>query len=120
LIGEPRDDLILHVEEIDERLVEPLGPEMIAGLGVDKLDIDPHAPRFALDRAFERIPDAKLLADLFGVNILPFESKGGVTRDHEGTAEAREICGETLGDAVREIVLARIAGEISEWKDHDG
>ena len=27
---QPRDDFVLHVEEIGERLVEPLGPEMIA------------------------------------------------------------------------------------------
>ena len=30
-----RDDFVLHVEEIGERLVEPLGPEMTAGFGVD-------------------------------------------------------------------------------------
>ena len=40
---QPRDDFVLHVEEIGERLVEPLRPEMIAGLRVDQLHIDAHA-----------------------------------------------------------------------------
>ena len=37
---ETRDDFVLHVEEIGERLVEPLGPEMIAGFGVDELHVE--------------------------------------------------------------------------------
>jgi hypothetical protein len=31
----PGDDFVLHVEEIGQRLIEPLGPEMIARFGVD-------------------------------------------------------------------------------------
>ena len=31
--GQARDDFVLHVEEIGQRLVKPLGPEMIAGFG---------------------------------------------------------------------------------------
>ena len=27
-VGQPRDDLVLHIEEIGDRLVEPLRPEM--------------------------------------------------------------------------------------------
>src|SRR5690348_10622654 len=35
LIGEPRDDFVLHVEEIGYRLVEPFRPQVVAGLSVD-------------------------------------------------------------------------------------
>ena len=70
---------------------------MIAGLRVDKLDIDPHAAGVALDRAFEHIADAKLLADFPRVvDILALEGESGVARDHESAAEAREVGGETL------------------------
>ena len=48
LIREPRDDLVLHVEEVGQRLVEALGPKMRAGFSVDELDIDPHAVTAAL------------------------------------------------------------------------
>ena len=108
LIGEAGDDLVLHFEEIGGRLVEAVSPKVIAGLRVDKLDIDPHAARVALDRAFEHVANAKLLADFPGVDILALEAEGGVARDHEGAAKAREVGGETLGDAVGEIILGRV------------
>ena len=52
-----RNDFVLHVEEIGQGLVEPLGPEMIAGLGVDELHIDAHSVSAALDAALEDIAD---------------------------------------------------------------
>ena len=55
--GETGDDLVLHVEEIGERLVEPLGPEMIARFGVDELYVDPHAIAAALNAALDDIAD---------------------------------------------------------------
>ena len=61
---QPRDDFVLHVEEIGQRLVEPLGPEMIAGFGVDELHVDAHAVAAALDAALEHIADVQLAADL--------------------------------------------------------
>jgi hypothetical protein len=48
-----RDDFVLHVEEIGQRLVEPLGPQMIARFGVDQLHIDAHAASTVLNAAFE-------------------------------------------------------------------
>ena len=59
-----RDDFVLHVEEIGERLVEPLGPEMIARFGVDELHVDAHAVAAALNAALEDIADVQLAADL--------------------------------------------------------
>jgi hypothetical protein len=64
LVGEARNDLVLRVEEIAQRLVEPLGPQMIAGFGVDELDIDQHAVSAALDAALKDIADVQLSADL--------------------------------------------------------
>ena len=62
-VRQARDDFVLHVEEIGERLVEPLGPEMIAGFGVDELHIDAHAVSAALNAALEDIADVQLAAD---------------------------------------------------------
>jgi hypothetical protein len=42
LSGETADDLVLYGEEIRDGLVEALGPDMRAGLGVDELCIDAH------------------------------------------------------------------------------
>ena len=41
-----RDDLVLHIEEIRELLVEPLCPYMRSALGVDELHADAHAVAF--------------------------------------------------------------------------
>jgi hypothetical protein len=49
------DDLIVHVEEIGERLVETLGPEMIARFGVNELHIDAHPIAAALNAALDDI-----------------------------------------------------------------
>ena len=51
---------------------------------------------------------------------LALEGEGRVARDHEAVADAREVGGEVLGDAVGEIILARIAGEVSERQHDDG
>jgi hypothetical protein len=35
LVGEPRDDLVLHVEEVGHGLIESFSPEMLASLAVN-------------------------------------------------------------------------------------
>ena len=62
--GQTGDDLVLHVEEIGERLVETLGPEMIARFGVDELHVDAHAIAAALNAAFDDIADVQFTSDL--------------------------------------------------------
>ena len=69
-IGEPRDDLVLHVEEIGERLVEPLGPEVMTRFSVYELDIDAHAVAAALDAAVENIADVQLAPDRLHVECI--------------------------------------------------
>ena len=68
---QPRDDFVLHVEEIGEGLVEPLGPEMIARFRVDELHVDAHAVSAALNAALEHIADVQLAADLLQIDGLP-------------------------------------------------
>jgi hypothetical protein len=82
-VRQARDDFILHVEEIGERLVEPLGPEMTARFGVDELHVDAHAVSAALDAALEDVADAQLAADCFRSTCLPL-GEGGVAPDHDG------------------------------------
>ena len=56
--------------------------------------------------------------DLLGVDALALVGEGGVARDDEAIADARQIGGEVFGDAVGEIVLGRIGREICE-RQHD-
>ena len=65
-----RDDFVLHVKEIGERLVEPLGPEVTASLRVNELHVDAHAVSAALDAALEDIADVQLAPDLLQIDSL--------------------------------------------------
>ena len=113
-----RDDFVLHVEEVGQGLVEPLGPEMIARFGVDQLDVDAHAVSAALDAALEHIADVQLAPDLLQIDGLALVSEGRVAPDHERAANARKIGRQALGDPVDEMLLLRIAADIGE-RQHD-
>jgi hypothetical protein len=39
-VGEPRDDFVLHIEKIGNRLVEAVGPDVRASLRINELDVD--------------------------------------------------------------------------------
>ena len=67
---------------------------MSAALGVDQLCIDAHLVLIALHGTFQYVANAELLADILRVDILTLEREGGVARDDEGAAEAREVGGE--------------------------
>ena len=120
LVGEAGDDLVLHFEEIRQRLVEAFGPEMLAAFSVNELDVDAHAAGVALDRPFKHIADPEFLADFPSIDILALEREGGIAGDNEGAAEARQVGGQVLCKSVGEIVLARVVGEIGERQHNDG
>src|SRR5208337_1822340 len=94
--------------------LEAVDSEMSAAFGVDELGVDAHPGAVALHRAFEDIAHAELLADRLGVEGLALEGEGGVAGDDETVADTGQFGGEILGDAVGEIVLARIVGEVGE------
>src|ERR1700722_8364085 len=118
-IGEPRHGLVLHIEQVGERLVEPLCPEMVARFGVDELDIDPHAISAPLDATFEDVADVQFTADLLQIDVLAFISEGGVAPDHDGVPYPWQVGREALRDPVDEMLMGRVAAEIGEGQDDD-
>ena len=76
-----RDDFVLHVEEITERFVESLGPEVIARFCVDELDVDSHAASATLNAALERVADVQLALDRLHVERLAFVGERRVAGD---------------------------------------
>jgi hypothetical protein len=71
--GEARDHFVLELEQVRDVFLEPVGPEMRAGLGVDELRVDAHPVEVALHRAFEHVSHAELLGDRLGVEVLALE-----------------------------------------------
>ena len=81
-----RDDFVLHVEEIGQRLVEPLGPEMIARFGVNKLHVDAHAVSAALNATLQRVADIQLAPNRLHVERPAFVGKRRIAGDHHGAS----------------------------------
>src|SRR6516225_1553508 len=88
-IGEPRYNFVLHIEEVGEWFIEALGPQMVAGFGVNQLDIHSEAVASPLHRPFEHIADVQLTSELLYVNALPLEGERSVTCNHERATDAR-------------------------------
>ena len=81
-VREARDDLVLHIEEIGDRLIEALGPEVVAGLGVDKLHVDAHPIAAALHATLQNIAHIQVAADLLNIDRFAFEREGRIARDY--------------------------------------
>ena len=69
-VPDPTGDLVLHGKQIADLMVEPLGPNMCVGRGIDQLGIDAHLISRPRDASFEHIAHAQLAADLLRVDLL--------------------------------------------------
>ena len=85
---EPRDDFVLHVKEISQRLVKPLGPKVIARIGVDQLDVDAQAVSAALNAALEDLADVQLASDRLHVERLALVGKRRIAGHDVGATHA--------------------------------
>ena len=112
-------DSILQLEHVGHDSVEPVGPDMAAGLGFDELAGDPPLLPGAAHAALKNIADAEPLADITHIRALALEAERGVARDHEQGAEARQGCRNLLHDPVGEPFRVRIVGDGLEWKDNE-
>src|SRR5262249_8796884 len=83
LVGDSGDNLVLHLEEVCDRLVEPLGPDVSRSLRFDKLHVDPHPAATPLDAAFEHVAPIAVAAEFARVERLAAVGEGGVAPDHE-------------------------------------
>src|SRR5262249_54211279 len=111
-----RGDLILQIEDIIERALEAIRPQVTASGGIDQLSGDAHAVRRLAYAAFEQIANTEFTTDLLRIESPPFEREAGITGNDEQPAHARQRGGDVLDDAVRKVFLLRIAAEVCERK----
>jgi len=67
-VGKPRDNFVLDVKQISYGFVETFCPQVFAGFGVDKLNIDPKPISSTLDGPFNDIANVQIPADLLEIN----------------------------------------------------
>ena len=114
-----RDDPVLHVKNVGDIAIEPIGPQMVAGFGFDQLPGDTHPETRLANAAFEHVTHAQLAGDLFDVDNLAFVGERRIAGDDEEGAVARQRGGDVLNDSVAEVVLIRIAAEVRERQNSD-
>ena len=83
-IGEAGDKLDLQFAQLAALALEPVGPNMRAGLGRDQLRVDLDVLADSAHAAFEQIAYAEVAPDLLGVDRLALVREGGAAGDDEG------------------------------------
>src|SRR6516162_11101125 len=101
-------------------LVEAFGPKVIAGFSVDQLYVYPKPVAAALHRTLKHIADVQLASQLLYVHSFSLEREGRVARNYERAVDARQVCGQALGDTVHEVLLLGIAADVCKGQNHDG
>src|SRR6516164_4792716 len=81
---------VLQFEDVFERTVEVVGPEMRAGYGVDQLSGDANPLTRSANASFQNISDTEFPSDLLHVDGLTFVSEARIAGDHEEPADAGE------------------------------
>ena len=93
---------------------------MGVGLGVDQLDIHPHAIAARLLAALQRIADAEIAAHLLQVYGLALVGEGGTACDHKRAADPREAGGQLLSEGIGEVILCGITAQIGKGEYNNG
>ena len=112
--GHATRHFVLKIEDIFERAVEAVGPEMRAAGRIDQLSGDAHAPAGFTYRAFEHIAHTQFAPDLLQIDRLAFVSKTRIAGAHEQPTDAAECGDDLFNHAVGEIFLLRVAAQIGK------
>src|ERR1700722_7745825 len=92
---------------------------MVAGDGVDELDVYAHPVGAALNASFKNVAHVETAADLLGVDRFTLVRGGGIARDHNRIVKAREVGRQALGHAVDKHLVLEIHAKAGEWQHHD-
>src|SRR6516164_9695152 len=104
--------LILQLEDIRDRTLEPVCPKMRACCSVDKLPGDAHPIcRFA-DATLEHVAHSQLAAYLLNVNGTAFVGEAGVPSDNKQCFEPRQSCDDVLHHTVSKILLLWVSAHV--------
>ena len=112
-------DLILKLENVVQRAVEAVGPEMRAGFGFDQLRGDAQPGARLAHAALQHVAHAEFAPDLPDVDRLALVGEARIARDHEQPLDARQAGDDVLDHPVDEIFLLRIAAHVLERQHRD-
>ena len=110
-------DIVLNREQVIDRPVVTLGPDVAAGGGFDELGghANPLAQR--LDAALKNIFHVEVATYLADVDRLALVDLGGIASDDEKVLRVGEIGDDVLGDPICEPRPLGVVPNIDEGKD---
>jgi hypothetical protein len=112
-------DLVLDRENVFQHPVVALGPNLIAGAGIDQLRGDSDALSPFADGPVEHVAHAELLTHLFQVDRLALEDEAGITGDDHEPPVPREGRDDVFRNAVGKVFLIGFTAQIPERKHSD-
>ena len=116
---DPARDVVLDLEDVRQRTVVALGPDVVVGTRVDQLGGHAHLGLRATDASFHDVRGAQLAPHRDEVVRAAAVGKGRLARDHGEPPPARESGDQLLDQTIREELLAGIVAEVVEGKDRD-
>ena len=117
-VDDASGQLVLNHEEVGERPVVALGPDLAAGSGVDQAHGRPQPTAVTVETAFEHVPDAELSTNLARIVRLVSVGKAGAATDDEH-ARLGQRADDVANHAVGQPSDTLLAGTILEWQDSD-
>jgi hypothetical protein len=112
-------DLVLDGEDIGQRAIVALRPDMAAGGDRIELGGDSHAIARLADAALHDIAHAEFAADLGEMDGAVLVDERGVAGDHVDPAQPRQRRDDVLADAVGKVFLLGLAAHVDEGQDGD-
>jgi hypothetical protein len=117
------DDLaretLLDGENVLQRAVELVGPELCVGPGVDELRGNPEVGTSAPDTSGQHIARAELARDGTQVLVAPLQAHRGLSRDDAQRLDHREVGNHLVGEAIGEMIGLLFPGHDRERQDRD-
>jgi hypothetical protein len=112
-------DFILHLEDVIERAIEGLRPQVIAGVDADQLHRDPYRAAGLAHAALEYVGHVQRLGDLLDPRRPALEVEAGGARRHPQLRHPGEQADQLLGQAVGEVLLVLRLAHVDERQDRD-
>src|SRR5262249_49679925 len=109
----------LQLEDVFERPIEAVGPQMRSVCSVNQLGGDAYPAARLADRALKNVANAQLAADLLYVDGLAPAGEARIAGDDKEPADAAERGEDLFDHPVGELFLLRIAAHVLKREDRD-
>ena len=114
------DDFVLQREDVVNRSIVALRPEMLATQRVDELRIDANGVTLAPDTSLQHVTHAEILGHLLHLHGFALVGRTGVARNDQDSGELGKIRDDVVGHAIGEVTVLRTAADAIERQDREG